>query len=275
MCSWAKADLGWITPTVVPADGYRDVSLMELIPQCYKLWTAGNPTSEYFLIENRQQIQYDQMLPYPGLLIYHIDENVINTYRPSNTVNVREHGVYGVAIEEADGDRSLFYGANGGDRGDPFPGRTNNTSFDSLGTNPDSRSNSEENTHCGVTSIPPSFGLMSPYFYVGPQVGMETPPEDYQPSVAVPALQAVPNPFRRKTNLRLSGWGTGASVAVTVYNVLGRKVCELVVQPGSPRESSISWDGKDSQGRLLGPGVYVLRAQSTWDSATRRVVLLP
>jgi len=178
LSSWGKIELGWITPTVVSANDFYPVNRVETNPRCYKLWTAGNPSQEYFLIENRQSVGFDQNLYNSGLAIYHIDETVIEERSPTNEVNAGGAYPYGVALEQADGLDHLWNGTNAGDPNDPYPGGTNNTAFDSTGTNPDSRSNSNVNTQCGVNQIPVSDTTMTAYMYIEPE-----PPE--LPDIAV------------------------------------------------------------------------------------------
>lgn len=164
MCAWAKADMGWITPTVINENNTDTVQAAETNPDAYQLWTDGTPGNEYFLIENRQKTNFDATLFNSGLLIWHVDENIINATRASNKVN--SGAVYGVAVEQADGLNSLISGANNGDAGDPFPGTTGNDAFDSTGTTPNSNSNAGENTHCGVNQIPASSSAMVANFYM-------------------------------------------------------------------------------------------------------------
>jgi hypothetical protein len=61
-------------------------------------------------------------LPGEGLLIYHVDESI-----PNN--NNQDH--YKVAVEQADGEFDLEHN-NGSDAGDPWPGTTNNRTFDDF-----------------------------------------------------------------------------------------------------------------------------------------------
>ncbi|MBD3285240.1 M6 family metalloprotease domain-containing protein, partial [candidate division WOR-3 bacterium] len=164
MCAWSKMDLGWITPTTVTENDTLDVVQIETNDFAYQLWTDGNPTSEYFLVANRQKALNDLNLPNSGLMIYHIDEVIIDNNRSSNEVN--SGSIYGVAVEQADGFDHLLNGNNQGDAGDPFPGSANNTAFDSTGSDPDSRSNSGDNTHCGVNAISASASTMSAFFYI-------------------------------------------------------------------------------------------------------------
>jgi hypothetical protein len=101
-----------------------------------------------------------------GLLIYHIDDSVIRTRRTDNKVNAGGTGwKYGVALEQADGYNNLFNGSNRGDAGDPYPGSSNNTSYDTAVTNPNSLTNYPTATPltsgCYVKNIPASSAVMS------------------------------------------------------------------------------------------------------------------
>lgn len=177
MCAWSKMDLGWVNPVVVDTNGMWTVNRAEDNPEAYQLWTDGSPAQEYFLVENRQKTGFDGTLIGSGFLICHIDETIINANRNSNTVN--SGSTYGVAVEQADGQDHLFSGTNRGDAGDPFPGIYNNTAFDSTGTNPDSRSNADINTHCGVNQIPASADPMIAHFYINDEPTPQPPVADF------------------------------------------------------------------------------------------------
>ncbi len=148
---WSKEWLGWITPVVINSNRFDTLFPVEDTALVFKLWTDGQPDTEYFLIEFRDKRKFDTTLVGKGMLIYHVDWDIINANWWSNTVNA--DSIYGVALEQADGNDDLFNGVNWGDTGDPYPGSTGNTAFDSTGTIPDSRSNSGINTHCGVNQI--------------------------------------------------------------------------------------------------------------------------
>ncbi len=83
---------------------------------------AGTSGPEYVLVENRQLTGTDSYLPGAGLLIYHVDEGQANNDTASH---------YMVGLEEAHGGvQNLHLGnSNLGDDGDPFPGTSNNASF--------------------------------------------------------------------------------------------------------------------------------------------------
>ena len=62
-------------------DGYYDIPAVEQQAWIYKLRDAGSHSGEFFLVENRQLLGYDQYLPDSGLAIWHIDESRMPNYR--------------------------------------------------------------------------------------------------------------------------------------------------------------------------------------------------
>ncbi len=134
---------GWLTPTQVTTPT-TNVALPSSAqnPAAYLLginpkgidWDFGTTsgTGEYFLVENRQQQGFDTGLRSisanaKGCLIWHIDE----TRTSANTANANPARKL-VDMEEANGspqDLDLTTGGNNGDDGDPWPGSTNNTTF--------------------------------------------------------------------------------------------------------------------------------------------------
>jgi immune inhibitor A len=152
--AWSRARLGFVTP-LVPNGSPAEVEIppVETSPVVYKLWTNGAGTSEYFLVENRRKVGFDQSLPSEGLLIYHVDESV------SSNMDALH---YRVALEQADGLKHLeggFWRGNLGDLGDPFPGVMRREVF-SGATEPGSRAYNLVRTGVAVRGIR-SDGLMS------------------------------------------------------------------------------------------------------------------
>ncbi|MAW93247.1 MAG: hypothetical protein CMA32_02000 [Euryarchaeota archaeon] len=114
--------LGWEEPILIEDDVTNFV--IEPVSEggkIYKLPIPGNwsESKQYFLLENRQQTKYDTYLPGEGLLIWHIDEEIMESKWNSNTVNNDEEHK-GMDLEEADGDDDLDSGANRGDDSDPY-----------------------------------------------------------------------------------------------------------------------------------------------------------
>ncbi|MDH5185582.1 MAG: M6 family metalloprotease domain-containing protein, partial [candidate division WOR-3 bacterium] len=165
MCAWAKMELGWLNPTAVRVRNFRSLPQVETNSKAYWLMSQGVTYKEYFLVENRRKTHFDTLMYNSGLLIYHIDDYVINSRWSTNQVNGGGAFPYGVALEQADGLNHLWNGINRGDAGDPYPGTTNNIAFDSTGTNPNSLSNASTITACGVNQIPASAPTVSPFMY--------------------------------------------------------------------------------------------------------------
>ena len=120
--AWCKANQGWASVTNVLQNGVQSIEDVKTSHKVFRLWKDGSPSTEYFLVENRQQTGFDACLPDPGLLIWHIDES-----QDGNTDENR----YKVALVQADGKKNLERNVNRGDAGDPYPGSALNTAFNS------------------------------------------------------------------------------------------------------------------------------------------------
>lgn len=141
--AWSKVRLGWVTPVTTdpPTDiGNHVFAPVENSPDIVKIQASSSTPTQYFLMENRQMTGYDKGLPGHGLLIWLIDEYVVNSNNSSNTIN---NNMYrpGVKLVEADNDWNLqSYGCTSpddcGSAGDPFPGSTNNSAFTLHSTPP-------------------------------------------------------------------------------------------------------------------------------------------
>ena len=143
MEGWSLAELGWVT-VATPAPGSVTLGPVQTSDTVWRVPLAG--TDEYLILENRQSLQSDtaQMNPAlntppgksPGLLVWHVDQSIIDGGRISNTVNAGNRK--GLQLMQADGLNNLQDpGINGnrGDRGDSYPGSSNVTSITGT-TNP-------------------------------------------------------------------------------------------------------------------------------------------
>ena len=118
---WSKLHLGFVNPTVLQGNRENEqIDAVEYSPDVYVLFSRGLYSNQYFLVENRQRVEFDLSLPGSGLVIYHVDESV-----PNN--NNQNH--YKVAVEQADGEFDLEHN-RGSDSGDPWPGSLNRRTFD-------------------------------------------------------------------------------------------------------------------------------------------------
>lgn len=274
--AWCMTRLGYVTPTVVSTNTTGvSVPQMASSPIAYKLWTSGSPSNEYFLIVNRQKTGYDSALPAEGLLIWHVDEN-INDYGANDNEWYPGHTAYGhykVALEQADGlwqlESTMPYGAISY-AGDPFPGNTNNRTFDGSSV-PASKDYAGSQTYVAVENVSNSSPVMTCDFFVSP-AGVEddlteSHPSDYE------LRQNYPNPFNPYTSIEYSlpriGW-----VRIDVFNVLGERVRTLVDEKQKAGSHSVKWDGTDDEDHSVPSGIYFCRLRADDSEQTGKMVLL-
>ncbi|MBD3669644.1 MAG: M6 family metalloprotease domain-containing protein [Gammaproteobacteria bacterium] len=130
--AWSKVYLGWVDPLVLDPD--TDPGSLNLSAAAANAAVVKVPNSEdgtvYYLLENRQQRDFDVGLPGAGLLVWSIDENAISDGFGANRVNSWPSRP-GVKLVEADNDEALldYEDADQGSGSDPFPGLTANTAF--------------------------------------------------------------------------------------------------------------------------------------------------
>ena len=124
MGAWTKSVLGWLDEVEeVGPEEERTVTLEPVLSSGRVLRIpARDGSREYLLLENRQRIGSDGDLYEPGLLVWHVDEDIVDQHWPSNRVN-NDPNRMGVWLRSADGTNFLANpGGHRGHRGDPFPG---------------------------------------------------------------------------------------------------------------------------------------------------------
>jgi len=91
---------------------------------------------------------------------------------------------------------------------------------------------------------------------------------------AVMRLEVQPNPLVGSTTLAYRVPGASATnVKVTVYNVSGQRVRELVNTYQSPGVYTLAWDGRSDSGTMVGAGVYFVRSQIGNEEQSVRVMI--
>jgi hypothetical protein len=148
--AWCKVTLGWVVPTTLNENlTHEQIDAVEYNQDIYQLYSLGVFDPQYFLVENRRRQLFDVSLPGEGLLIYHIDEA-----QPDNNDQTR----YKVAVEQADGEFDLEH-YRGADNGDPWPGVSDNRTFDDFST-PNAWLYDYGPSEVGVTDISDSDSVM-------------------------------------------------------------------------------------------------------------------
>ena len=191
-CIWSKVFLGWVEPYQVRSKGEDlEVAAWALKSGSVEAVKINVTPSEYFLIENRQRDvngddavvetveegvtvavdEYDWGIPGSGLLIWHIDEEVIAANYVDNKINT-DPDHRGVDLEEADGVQEIgtSYGYIYGQKDDAYYDGNSawveanplleHISFTPT-SNPNSRSHSGANSFIHVTDISASDPVMS------------------------------------------------------------------------------------------------------------------
>ncbi len=185
-CAWSKAFLGWVDSLVV-VEYNRDsiqVAASALQSSRTKMVKVPINSQEYFLIENRQKDifkddtvciwdngvltsvdEYDWGIPGSGILIWHIDEGVIEEKLADNLVNSAPlHR--GVDLEEADGFEDIghtFEGYYGAPEDAFYKGNRSKNYRNAFtpSTRPNTNSNSQACSHIYITNFSAQDSVMS------------------------------------------------------------------------------------------------------------------
>ncbi len=91
--------------------------------------------------------------------------------------------------------------------------------------------------------------------------------------VSMELCQNFPNPFNPSTTIRYA-LPKRSHVRLTVYNILGQEVAELINSAKTAGEHVAIWDGHDAKHRSVSTGVYFYRLQAGDHSVTRKMLLL-
>lgn len=165
--------MGWLDPKVLT--GAATIALEEIQKSNTCCLIPTEKTSEFFLLENRQQTGWDKYIPGHGMLIWHVDfvqriwdTNAVNNTAGHQYVDILEAG--GIANNISDETMALY----------AFPGPANNTSVTSE-TTPALVSWSGESINLPITGIAENDGIIT-FDVDGGNIELEAP--------AAPALSA-------------------------------------------------------------------------------------
>jgi M6 family metalloprotease-like protein len=202
--AWATTYLGLVTPvTVTTTTTGITIPPIENTPTnaMYKVVYPGTSGKEYWLLENRQQIGFDQGLirmtsAAHGLCIYHVDENVLDRTGIPNEAECVSGGVYQdrrtatarpcprtattakcvISVEQADGLYQLELGTSGGSWQD-LPSASGKTTFNS-GSVPNS---SSYYNHYACAGLMAATNITE----VGQNITLDLTPDAVAPTVTV------------------------------------------------------------------------------------------
>jgi hypothetical protein len=84
----------------------------------------------------------------------------------------------------------------------------------------------------------------------------------------------APNPFNASAEIAFSVPGRHDPASLTIYDVAGRRVRTLVDGPVEAGPQSVVWNGRDSSGHRVAPGIYFCRLELAGASVARKMVVL-
>jgi len=266
--AWCKTIVNWLAPIPITSNTYSlKIVDLETNPVAYRVWRNGIVNDTFFILENRQNKGFDTPLPGQGLLIWHIDPR---------------YGVYHnvVDLEEADGCDDLddgwgyrpdphYYHPELGDSGDPFPGDSSTTVFDSL-SYPSSNDNWGNPTHVTVRNISLVADTVVCDVIIDPSSVAEN-----TSTMFTHTFEAVPNPFTKQTTINFVVENSVRNIEISIYDISGKLVRNLTRSMSDPLcPTHIIWQGDDGAGCPLPDGIYLVKARAGDYEAIRKLILL-
>lgn len=92
--------------------------------------------------------------------------------------------------------------------------------------------------------------------------------QDYRPST----LTCFPNPVKNMAQFRFTS--SFKEPRLSLYNYLGQKVRQFIVDSKSGAEGSVTWNGKNEEGHLVPTGVYFASIENIEKRETIRITVI-
>ncbi len=252
-CAWVKNKLGWIENFQTAVEGINTIGNSSRDENAfYKFAPSNFSSTEYFLMENRQSVDFDKDLPgsKKGILIYHVDET-----KNGNYLIIQDNFL--VQLEEAGAKTSVWRqfpllknsGVNGSDS-DYFRNDTVSYFNDSCTASPNSKSYSGEPSGIKISEISSSSSNMS--FVLGKDPVIIGDLDD---------VKCYPNPIR-DGNVTIMGLPTTmVDFSVEVFTATSKLVKGFSADDTEFTNDGfkyIKWDCKNDSGEDVAPGVYLI-----------------
>jgi hypothetical protein len=101
----------------------------------------------------------------------------------------------------------------------------------------------------------------------------DTPGSDEETPSAGRHLTVHPNPFNPQTTVAFS-LDRNVWAEIGVYDLTGRRVINLASRTFTAGPHTLTWNGRDSQGRAMPSGTYIVRLETESDLKARKVMLV-
>ncbi len=83
-----------------------------------------------------------------------------------------------------------------------------------------------------------------------------------------------PNPFNPSTTIKFNAGSIPSKISISVFNVKGQKVRQLINNELLSGEHSVLWDGKNDSGKSVTSGVYLYQLKTDSETITNQALLL-
>jgi len=209
-----KIQCGWVTPTILTSP--KTITNMPNAaskPVAYRINT--NTKDEFYLLENRQRVKFDTLIPWHGLIIYHVHPNqtadCINCKHPQRMYPVCAGSTQITQVASTTPIPDAYGKIDTQET--PFPGSKNKTTF-SHETVPAMKSwyKNYEDIDKPLTEIKSSDGLVSFLFMGGNSI------EENEKNNLV--LNIIPNPANNYIDLQIS-MNVDRAYNIDFYNSIG------------------------------------------------------
>jgi len=210
-----KIQCGWVTPTILKA-GKTITNMPNAAekPVAYRIDT--NTKDEFYLLENRQRVKFDTVIPGQGLIIYHVHPNqsgnCINCKHPQRMYPVCASSTQITQVASSTPIPKAYGTIDSPDT--PFPTSKNNKTTFSHETVPAMKSwyKNYEDVYKPLTEIKSSGGLVSFLFMGGNSI------EENERNT--PVLNIFPNPANDYIDLQIS-MNVDKAFNIDFYNSIG------------------------------------------------------
>jgi len=93
------------------------------------------------------------------------------------------------------------------------------------------------------------------------------------PALPLSLYQNFPNPFNPSTTISYY-LPEDSPVTLSVYDVSGRRVVELLGKAEKRGRHSVTWNGRDETGELVASGIYFCKLRAGKATEIRKIVLV-
>ena len=110
-------------------------------------------------------------------------------------------------------------------------------------------------------------------YFLGGLHGRDASDDDFTVRIVNFLDPIYPNPFNGTTTVPYAVERSGP-VTVAIYDIAGRMITILERERRDPGIYEAVWDGRDTAGRTVAPGVYLCRVEAAGFSGTRKIIHL-